>query len=259
MDGADAVDDLADAAGKLARRQLALPAEFDEALAHPRNDDRLDRRRCRRDHAQPEILHDDEDQRRQRLAAEKCRLDEGIAGKAADRLHLVLDHGGDFSRLHALEMVGRKAQHAVDQLEADAPQHALAEPALVGVDVELEETVQYHERQKDEAERDQHLEAVELQTAENLDMADQRQIVGDMHEGLRGVRPLETLALNRSVDDLLGQVEGQKVGDHGSEDHQQNPDLLQAGILPDVTREAFFHCLPYTLENQGLHAFDLGA
>ena len=40
-----------------------------------------------------------------------------------------------------LNMLGREAQHAIDQLEADAPQHALAEPALVGVDVELEEAV----------------------------------------------------------------------------------------------------------------------
>ena len=34
--------------------------------------------------------------RRQRLAAEQRRLHEGIADEAAQRLHLVLHHGGHF-------------------------------------------------------------------------------------------------------------------------------------------------------------------
>jgi len=44
----------------------------------------------------------------------------------------------------ALTRLNWKAQHAVDQFEARAPQHPLAEPALVGVDVEFEESVHHH-------------------------------------------------------------------------------------------------------------------
>ena len=66
---------------------------------------------------------------------------------------------GDFRRLHALELAGRKAQDAVDELEADAPQHAFAEPALVGVDVEFEEAVDDDQQQEHQAERHQRLHA----------------------------------------------------------------------------------------------------
>ncbi len=129
MDRADAVDDFANAAGELARRQLPLAAEVQQALAHAGNDDRLYADDASGgDHSEPEILHDDEGERRDRLAAKKGRGDEGIAGEAAHRLHLVLDHGGDFGRFYPLEVDGRKTQHPVDQLEADTAQHALAEP-----------------------------------------------------------------------------------------------------------------------------------
>ena len=101
MDRADAVDDLADAAGKRARRQLPFAAKADQPLAHLRDDDKLNRDDPRGDHAEPEALDDDEDQRRQRLAAKQRGLHEGVADEAAERLDLVLDHGGDFGGLHA--------------------------------------------------------------------------------------------------------------------------------------------------------------
>lgn len=77
----------------------------------------------------------------------KGGLHEGVSGEAAHRLHLVLDHGRDFGRLHALEIAG-EAQDPVDELEADSPQKPLAEPALVGIDIELEEPVDDHEQQE---------------------------------------------------------------------------------------------------------------
>ena len=48
---------------------------------------------------EPDALHHDEDQRRQRLAQQEDRLDEGVADEAADRLDLVLDHARDLGRL----------------------------------------------------------------------------------------------------------------------------------------------------------------
>ena len=127
--------------GSCARRQLPLAPEHDQPPPHPRDEHDLDRHDHDRYHAEPEILDHDEQHGRQRLAAEQRRLHEGIADEAAQRLDLVLDHGRHFGGLHALEVDRRKPQHAVDQLEADTPQHALAEPALVGVDVEFEEAV----------------------------------------------------------------------------------------------------------------------
>src|SRR5262249_30676111 len=154
---------------------------------------------------------------------------EGVSGEAPKRLHLVLDHGRDLCRLHPFEMKRRKAQYPVDQLEADAPQHALAEPALIGVDVELEEAVEDDQPEEDQAQRHQHLQAVELKPLEYLHMAYEWEIIGDMHEGLRGAFALESLALDRAVDDLLRQIEGQEIGDHRDGHHRQNPELLETG------------------------------
>ncbi len=139
-------------------------------------------------------------------------------------------------------MSRRKSENPVDQLETDTPQHPLAEPALVGVDVEFEEAVQHHERQEDKAERHQHLKPVELQALEEFDMPDQRNVEGDVHEGLRGVRILEAITLDRPVDDLLRQIEGQEVGDHRDGNDSQDPKLLQPRVRPDIAGEAFFHC-----------------
>ena len=124
-----------------------------------------------------------------RLAAEKGRLDEGIADEAAERLDFILHHGGDFRRLDALEHTGREAQHAVDELEAEAAQHALAEPALVGIDVEFEQAVDDDEEQEGAADsaisiwKRLRLNAVEQN--ERLDGAEPvRQVEDEPQEGL---------------------------------------------------------------------------
>ncbi|ENN85040.1 hypothetical protein RHSP_57614 [Rhizobium freirei PRF 81] len=70
----------------------------------------------------------------------------------------------------------------------------------------------------------------------HFQMADQRHIESNMHERLCVARMLETLALDRPVDDLLRQVEGQEIRDHRSRNDQQDPNLLQPGVRPNVTR-----------------------
>ena len=77
--------------------------------------------------------------------------------------------------------------------------------------------------------------------SEKLDMAEERQIEGDRHEELGVAGLLESGPLDRAVDDLLGQVEGQIVGDHGQGDDQQDEELLRPGMDPNVPGEAFFH------------------
>ena len=127
--------------------------------------------------------------RRHRLAAEQNRLHEGVADEAAQRLHLILHHGRHFGGFHPLEDAGGKAQHAIDKLEADAPQHALAEAALVGIDVEFEEAVDDDQQQEHDAQREQMLLAVELDAAENSSTWPMNgRSIGEAHEGLGGAR-----------------------------------------------------------------------
>lgn len=62
-----------------------------------------------------------------------------------------------------------------------------------------------------------------------------------MHEKLRRIRPFETVPLNWAVDDLLGQIEGEEIGDHRQGHDQQNEKLLPPRVRPDITRKALFH------------------
>lgn len=162
MDGADAVDHFADASGKLARAQLPLPTEFDEPAAHLGDDAHLNGGHEGGNQAQPEILHENEEEGRERLTTEKRRLYEGVAGKSAQWLDLILHHAGYFGALDPLEVGGRKPQDLVDKLEADAPEQPFTEAALVGIDVIFEKAVDDDKRKEGEAERHQHRHAVEF-------------------------------------------------------------------------------------------------
>ncbi len=116
-----------------------------------------------------EVLHHDEDDGRQRLAAEEHRLHEGIADEAAQRLDLVLDHGGELGLLDLAEVHRREAQDAVVELVAQAAQHALAHAALLRVDALLELAVDDHGDQEDEAHDHQVLQLVDLEAVEDAD------------------------------------------------------------------------------------------
>ena len=73
-----------------------------------------------------------------------------------------------------------KRSSDVDQLVAHAAQHALAEPALEGGDVELEVAVHEHEEQEQQAEIDEHRDAAELEAAEEHDLAAAEQPAGQV-------------------------------------------------------------------------------
>ena len=166
VDLVDAVGRLGDAAGELARRDLALAAQHEHRLAQPRDDRHLHRQQHDDDDAQQPVLHQDEDDRRQRLAAQEHRLHEGVADEAAERLDLVLDHGGELGLLDLAEVGRREAQDAVVELVAQAAQHALAHAPLLGVDALLELAVHQHRAQEDEAHGDQVGELVDLEALE---------------------------------------------------------------------------------------------
>ncbi len=97
-DADDAFDDLADAARELPRRQLARAPEHEQPAAQPRYEDNLYGHDGAGDEAERDALHQDEGHRRDGLADQVGGLHEGVADEAAERLHLVLHHGGDFRR-----------------------------------------------------------------------------------------------------------------------------------------------------------------
>ena len=236
MDVADAVDDLADTAGQLAGGQLALAAKLDLTPPQTRNDDRLYRHDAGRDEAERDRLHQDEDHGRGRLAAEEERADEGLSDEAADGLHLIPHHGRQLRRLGAAVIGHGKAQQSVDKLEAQLAQHALAQPALVGVDVELEQAVDDHQEQEDQGKRHQGVEALQVDTRENLNAAARQEpgghIDGDAEIMLGRVLRREPPALDGAVDDQLGQVERQEVGRHRRQHDEQDVNLHRLGVTP---------------------------
>ena len=53
----------------------------------------------------------------------------------------------------------------------------------------------------------------------------------------------EATFVDRTVDDDLRQVEGKKIERQRGQDHEQNPNLILARVLPDVPEEPGFHAL----------------
>ena len=202
----------------------------------------LDDQDHQRDQSQHPALQHDEQQRRAGLADEESGRREGLADEAAQRVDLVLDHRGDFGAPHPPVLGHGEAQDPVDELVAQTAQHALAEAALVGVDVELEQAVDDDVAQEGHAQRDQGAHAVELEALEQRERALAERIADlDRQHHLRGGRRFEALALDRPVDDPLGNVEGEEVGRHGKRHDDQDPHLLTPGVRPDVPEQVAFH------------------
>ena len=96
MDLHHPVDTFGDTPRQLARRDLALPGQHQQTAAHSGDDDRLHQHHAKSHHAQIDMLEQDEHQRRQRLAPQVHRGDQGFADKPAQRFNFVLDHGRHF-------------------------------------------------------------------------------------------------------------------------------------------------------------------
>src|SRR5690242_18185362 len=62
-----------------------------------------------------------------------------------------------------------------------------------------------------------------------------------MHESGRGVAGREGVALDRLVDDLFRQVEGDEIEDIGTQDDGQNDALVSPAITPDIAKQVLFH------------------
>ena len=156
------------------------------------------------------MLEQDEEQRRQRLPAQVHRRDDGLADETAQRLHLVLDHGRHFRRFDTAEMRQRKTQDVVEQVVAQAAQHALPHPALHGVDLELDPAADDDQRQKGQRQREQVRCTLKRESIKNMHHCAAQQVgQGEAQAQERGgrVRARKSLPLYRLVDDGLGQVQ----------------------------------------------------
>ena len=244
---AGALDDLADTAGELARGELALSPQPQDRHAQARDQDGLHQHDGAGDQPEPEGLHHDEDHGGDGLAAKEGGGDEGVADEAAQRLHLVLDHGGDLRRLHAPDLRQAEAQQPVGQLVAQAPQHALAHAALAGVDDVLEAAVDTDQEEEDEAEDQQGPLPVGRKAGKEHDaLAGQRLAEGQANDADRigAFRRLEAVALNALVDDLLRQVEREEIERQGTGNPGQKYQLLAAAVPPYIFEDVAFHAKP---------------
>ena len=184
--------------------------------------------------------------RRQRLAAQEHRLDEGVADEAAERLDLVLDHGGELGLLDLAEVGRREAQDAVVELVAQAAQHALAHAALLGVDGLLELAVHHDGAQEDEAHGHQVAELVDLEAVEDADdLAGQDGREVELEDQERdGLAVLEGVALDAVVDDRLRHGQRHEIKDLGQHHEAQDDDLLGPAVSPDVGEQIALHQYP---------------
>src|SRR5262249_17228387 len=227
MDLGGSVDDFGDASRQLAGRQLALSAEDEDFPAQPGDDQRLDEQDHQRDAAEPEALLQHEKERRQGIAAQESGLNEGVADESAERLHLVLDHRGDLGLLDLAEVRLRKAQHPVEQIEAQAPQHALAQAALRRIDVDLEPVVDDDEDEEQHADRDQIGNPIQLESIEDVQGAATKESRERNFQAQKAGDPLGMGGqLLNGVDDRPRQVERDVIESKRERHHQQDQALL---------------------------------
>ncbi len=234
--------------GEATRLQLALSAEQQLLAPEPGDEHPLDQQKRNRDQSQRQVLYQDEGDRYDDLAAQKHRLHEGVADEAAERLHLVADHGRDLGTFHAAEFAVRKAQDPVDEFVPELAEHALAQPALVEVDVIFEQAVDDHQQQEERAQDHQRPDAIEIEPVQELDEAivldGGRDRNPDLEVMLGRGSLFEALRLDRPIHDVLGQVQHGEVEGHRRQNDQQDPDLLLSGLGPDVAKKTGLHAVP---------------
>jgi hypothetical protein len=93
-------------------------------------------------------LHEHEEEDRQQGAGLRNRHRERFADKPADRLEFGGDHRDNLTRGDTIKMMQRKAQHALVELVAQTPQHALAKLTFFDIDMQLEPAVDRNQHQK---------------------------------------------------------------------------------------------------------------
>ena len=91
--------------------------------------------------------------------------------------------------------------------------------------------------------RDRILDAAELEPVEQDHLAAKECLSirhRDSEEGLGRADRVEVFALDRPVDDLLGQFEREEIEGHGRDDDEEQPRLLQTRVLPDEFEKIAF-------------------
>ena len=201
-----------------------------------RNDDGLQNDDGEGHEAQPDVLHQDEQQGGQGLGAEKGWLDEGVADEAADRLDFIVNHRGRFGRFDGADFLRLEAEEFAQQLVAQPAQHALSEDALAQVDDILEGAVDEHQQQVNAAQSKEKSDLVEL-GATNQPVRKPVPHRGRGHGSLAG---REGTTLQGFVDDPLGDFQRRPVERQRQYDQQQNRDLFALAVSPDEAENALF-------------------
>ena len=136
-----------------------------------------------------------------------------------------------------MEIRQREAEQPLIQRITEAPQHALADLALEGIDGVFEGAVDEDEREKRRAEDHQVRHLIEFEP---------EQLLGEM------------LAADRPVDDRFWQVERVVEEREGRQRQQQQQDLLLHAVLQDEAIDRRFEVADLRRNRRPRHAFCIG-
>src|SRR5512144_1617745 len=164
----DARDCLADPFGQPPYRPHAFLGEHVDLPLQLRDQVNLERIECDGGGTENHILGEHEGEDRQQRAALERRLRDCVADETAEWLDLRSDHGDHLALRGAAEVRDGKTQCVAEQLVAQAPQHPLAEPPFVDVDVVFESAVGADQQQKYAAQNHQVLNLIELDIVNDL-------------------------------------------------------------------------------------------
>ncbi len=223
MDLRDARDRLADTVRQTAHGPDAPLGKLVDGLLHARDQHDLHRIQRHRRDPQERVLHEDKAEIDEQHAALEGRQGKRVADEAADGFHLRRDHGNNLAGRNPLEMGKREPHHPGEQLETQAPQHALAQPPAEDIDVVFEPAVEEYEAQKGEAQGQQERNLLEREP---------------------GYLAREVLPADGLVDDDLGEFESGVEDRKRNDGYQQYEDLLRLAVPPNKLEDGRFHRPP---------------
>ena len=222
--------------GQLTGGYLPFPRQHQQAAAHFRHDDSLDNHHRERHQTKVDVLEQDEEQRRESLTSQKHGGDQGLTDKPAQRLDLIVDHRRHLGRLDTAEVRDRKPQDVVEQVVAQATQHAFAHPAFHGIDLQLDEAADDDHQQEGKRQRQQIVRALKRKTIKQAPRGSTKKIRQgkvDTQEVHRRVRVRESLALDRLVDDVLWKVQRYVIKQHRQHHQRHDQQLVTPAVLED--------------------------
>ena len=213
MDLADPAHHLPDALGERAGEPDPLLLPRVELALQLRDEPHLHRVQRDGGHSEDRVLDEHEDQQGDEHPALERGQGDGVADVAAEGVGLGDDGGDQLALRGPAEPRQREAQHAHEEVVAQAPEHALADDPAVDVEEVLEAAVDEDEREEYRAQDE---EVLDLPERDAEDLGRERGRVG----------------VDRLVDDQLRQVE-QEVEERKRGNGQREQKNLLAEAVPE--------------------------